>query len=52
MFFNRITVDTGKTAWFTGEFGFALVPVLLLLAFFSLSQMSKMKSVMFRSNPD
>lgn len=52
MFFNRITVDTGKTAWFTGEFGFALVPVLLLLAFFSLSQMNKMQSVIFRSNPD
>jgi membrane protease YdiL (CAAX protease family) len=51
MFFNRITIDTGKTAWFTGEFGLALVPVLLLLAFFSLNQMSKMQSVIFRSNP-
>ena len=25
-FFNRITADTGPTAWFIGEFGVALVP--------------------------
>lgn len=52
MFFDRITTDTGNTAWFTGEFGFALVPVLLLLAFFSLKQMNKMQLTKLRSNLD
>ncbi len=34
MFFNRITYDTGNTKYFTGEFGIALVPVVLLFALY------------------
>ena len=40
MFFNRITADTGKTTWFTGEFGFALVPVLVLTSILVYKNMS------------
>ncbi len=43
MFFNRITVDTGKTAYFTGEFGFALVPVLILLAIYCFRNMDNVR---------
>ncbi len=34
MFFNRITSDTGNTSYFTGEFGIAMVPVLIFLALY------------------
>jgi hypothetical protein len=43
MFYDRITADTGKTAWFTGEFGFALVPVLVLISIYVLKRMDKMQ---------
>ncbi len=33
-FFNRITADTGPTAWFIGEFGIALVPFILAVAWY------------------
>ena len=33
-FFNRITVDTGPTAWFIGEFGVALVPFTVAVAWY------------------
>lgn len=39
MFFGPITRDTGKTAYFAGEFGFALVPVLIILAFWVYKRM-------------
>jgi len=42
MFYDRITIDTGKTSYFIGEFGFALIPVLIVLTVYSLKQMSKM----------
>ncbi len=41
MFYNRITIDTGNTRWFTGEFGFALVPVLILIAVYVFKLMDK-----------
>ena len=31
-FFDRITADTGPTPYFTGEFGAAMVPFVLALA--------------------
>lgn len=34
MFFNRITIDTGHTSYFTGEFGIALIPFTLLGAWY------------------
>lgn len=34
MFFDRITYNTGHTSYFTGEFGIALVPILILLAWY------------------
>ena len=33
-FFNRITADTGPTAWFIGEFGVALVPFTVAVAWY------------------
>jgi CAAX protease family protein len=33
-FFNRITADTGHTAWFIGEFGVALVPFTVAVAWY------------------
>jgi hypothetical protein len=33
-FFDRITADTGHTRYFTGEFGIALVPFTLALAWY------------------
>lgn len=33
-FLDRITFDTGRTAYFAGEFGLALLPGLLLMAWF------------------
>ena len=33
-FFNRITADTGPTAWFIGEFGVALVPFTAAVAWY------------------
>lgn len=33
-FFDRITADTGSTKYFTGEFGIAMVPVVVLLAWY------------------
>jgi membrane protease YdiL (CAAX protease family) len=34
MFFDRITIDTGSTGYYSGEFGIALVPVTILLAWY------------------
>ncbi|MBN1985376.1 MAG: CPBP family intramembrane metalloprotease [Prolixibacteraceae bacterium] len=45
MFYNRITIDTGNTNWFTGEFGFALVPVLILISIYVLKRMDKMQKI-------
>jgi len=44
MFFDRITLDTGKTAYYTGEFGFALVPVLVLLSVFIYRNMGRVET--------
>lgn len=44
MFFDRITLDTGKTAYYTGEFGFALVPVLVLIAVYVYRNMDSVKT--------
>jgi hypothetical protein len=33
-FFDRVTVDTGKTLWYTTEFGAALAVVAVFVAFF------------------
>ena len=33
-FLERITFDTGKTAYITGEFGVALLPILLVMAWY------------------
>ena len=41
MFYDRITIDTGNTNWFTGEFGFALVPVLILTGMYVFKRMDK-----------
>lgn len=42
MFFNAITRDTGHTSYFTGEFGIALVPVLLFMATYIYRKMDKL----------
>ena len=36
MFFDRITFDTGNTAYFIGEFGLALIPVVTLIAWLAI----------------
>ncbi|RJP48497.1 MAG: CPBP family intramembrane metalloprotease [Anaerolineaceae bacterium] len=43
-FLERITYNTGHTAYFTGEFGVALLPILLLMAWVVWKQMAKMES--------
>ncbi|MEP0807202.1 MAG: CPBP family intramembrane metalloprotease [Chloroflexota bacterium] len=43
-FLDRITYDTGHTAYFSGEFGAALLPLLLLMAWMVWKQMGKMES--------
>ncbi|MBE0669930.1 MAG: CPBP family intramembrane metalloprotease [Anaerolineales bacterium] len=43
-FLDRITFDTGKTAYFTGEFGAALLPILLVMAWYVWNQMGKMEA--------
>lgn len=43
MFFDRITLDTGNTSWFAGEFGLALAPILILTVIFIAKQMDKIQ---------
>lgn len=42
-FLDRITYDTGRTAYFTGEFGAALLPFLLVMAWIVWNQLGKME---------
>ena len=42
-FLERITVDTGHTAYFAGEFGIALLPGLLLMAWFAWKQTGNLR---------
>ena len=44
IFLDRITFDTGRTAYFTGEFGAALLPILLVMAWYVWNQMGKTES--------
>ncbi len=44
IFLDRITFDTGKTTYFTGEFGAVLLPILLVIAWYVWNQMGKMES--------
>lgn len=49
-FLDRITFDTGKTAYFTGEFGVALLPILLVMAWYVWNQMEKMEVRQYEQN--
>jgi hypothetical protein len=40
-FFDRITKDTGRTHYFTGEFGFMLVPFFAAMAWYCLAKPPK-----------
>jgi membrane protease YdiL (CAAX protease family) len=44
VFLDRISFDTGKTAYFTGEFGAALLPILLVMAWLVWKQMGNMEA--------
>ena len=37
-FFDRITADTGSTKYFTGEFGIAMVPFVVVIAWYFLKR--------------
>ncbi len=43
MFFDRITFDTGHTAYFIGEFGLALVPVIMVIAWLALQRSAELR---------